>query len=65
MSILPAGLPAPDSENERKLAKHYEAESGAVTDIYLPKWFAHNMPAIHVPLLIVMAYLHIRNYPRR
>ncbi|MFB9819751.1 MULTISPECIES: hypothetical protein [Arthrobacter] len=48
-----------------QLAKHYGAESGAVTDIYLPKWFAHNMPAIHVPLLIVMAYLHIRNCRRR
>jgi len=48
-----------------QLAKHYGAENGAVTDIYLPKWFAHNMPAIHVPLLIVMAYLHIRNYRRR
>lgn len=55
MSILPAGLPAPDSENEHKLAKHYGAESGAVTDIYLPKWFAHNMPAIHVPLLMALS----------
>ncbi|WP_245953813.1 hypothetical protein [Arthrobacter silvisoli] len=48
-----------------QLAKHYGAESGAVTDIYLPKWFAHNMPAIHVPLLAAMTYLHIRNYRRR
>jgi hypothetical protein len=48
-----------------QLAEHYGAESGAVTDIYLPKWFAHNMPAIHVPLLIAMAYLHIRNFRRR
>ena len=28
-----------------ELAVPYGAESGSVTDIYLPKWFAHNMPA--------------------
>jgi hypothetical protein len=43
------------------LAERYGAERGSVTDIYLPKWFAHNMPAIHTPLLVLMAYLHIRN----
>lgn len=32
-----------------ELAERYGAESGSVTDIYLPKWFAHNMPAIHTP----------------
>jgi hypothetical protein len=31
------------------LAERYGAEHGLVTDIYLPKWFAHNMPAIHAP----------------
>lgn len=31
------------------LAKRYGAESGSVTDIYLPDWFAHNMPVIHAP----------------
>ncbi len=43
------------------LAERYGAHSGSVTDIYLPKWFAHNMPAIHTPLLVLMAYLHARN----
>lgn len=32
-----------------EIAVRYGAESGSVTDIYLPKWFAHNMPAIHTP----------------
>ena len=35
-----------------------------MTDIYLPKWFAHNMPAIHTPLLVLMTYLHARNLRR-
>ena len=26
-----------------------------------PKWFAHNMSAIHPPLLVLVAYLHVRN----
>jgi hypothetical protein len=47
-----------------ELAERYGAESGSVTDIYLPKWFAHNMPAIHTPLLVLMAYLHARNLRR-
>lgn len=46
------------------LAERYGAKTGSVTDIYLPKWFAHNMPAIHTPLLVLMAYLHIRNLRR-
>jgi Family of unknown function (DUF6064) len=29
-----------------RLAERYGAEHGSVTDIYLPKWFAHNTPAI-------------------
>jgi hypothetical protein len=41
-------------------AERYGAQSGSVTDIHLPKWFAHNMPAIHTPLLVVMTYLHAR-----
>jgi hypothetical protein len=44
-----------------ELAERYGAQSGSVTDIYLPKWFAHNMPAIHTPLLALMTYLHARN----
>lgn len=46
------------------LAKRYGAESGSVTDIYLPDWFAHNIPAVHTPLLVLMAYLHARNHHR-
>jgi hypothetical protein len=47
-----------------ELAERYGAPSGSVTDIYLPKWFAHNMPAIHTPLLVLMTYLHARNLRR-
>ena len=43
------------------LAERHSADSGSVTDLYLPRWFAHNMPAIHVPVLILTAYLHARN----
>ncbi|HTU03040.1 MAG TPA: hypothetical protein VMG58_14525 [Candidatus Sulfotelmatobacter sp.] len=45
------------------LAERHGADSGSVTDLYLPRWFAHNMPAIHVPVLILVTdprYLHIR-----
>jgi len=44
-----------------ELAERNGAERGSVTDIHLPKWFAHNLPAIHTPLLVLMAYLHARN----
>lgn len=37
------------------------AEQASVTDIYLPRWFAHNLPAIHVPLILLAAFLHGRN----
>lgn len=43
------------------MAEAAGAESGSVTDIYLPRWFAHNLPAIHVPLLVVIGWLHWRN----
>ena len=33
---------------------------GSVTDIYLPHWFARNLPAIHVPLILVAVLLHWR-----
>jgi len=50
-----------------QIAERYGAEHGSVTDIYLPTWFAHNLPAIHAPLLVLMAYLHARNlmHPRK
>ena len=35
-----------------------------MTDIYLPKRFAQNIPAIHAPLLVLMVYLHGRNLRR-
>ncbi len=47
------------------LAERYGAQRGSVTDIYLPGWFAHNMPAIHTPLLVLMTYLHARNLRRQ
>jgi hypothetical protein len=47
-----------------ELAERYGAEHGSVTDIYQPRWFAHNMPAIHAPLLMLMGYLHARNLIR-
>jgi hypothetical protein len=47
------------------VAERLGAEDGSVTDIYLPKWVAHNLPGIHVPLLALAAYLHGRNLARR
>jgi hypothetical protein len=44
-----------------KLAESFGADNGSVTDIYLPKWFAHYLPAIHVPLIILAVFLHGRN----
>ena len=42
------------------LVERYGTEHGPVTDICLPKRFAHNMPAIHAPLLVAVAYLPAR-----
>ena len=47
------------------LAESFGAEHGSVTDLYLPAWFARNMPAIHVPLLLLAAVLYRRNLRRR
>jgi hypothetical protein len=44
-----------------KLAVNLGAERGGVTDIFLPRWFARNLPAIHVPLFVVAIFLHLRN----
>jgi len=44
-----------------KVAVKLGAERGGVTDIFLPRWFAHNLPAIHAPLLVLVASLHLRN----
>lgn len=35
-------------------------EHGSVTDIYLPLWLAKSLPAIHVPLLALIVWLHRR-----
>jgi hypothetical protein len=42
-------------------AERAGAERGSVTDIYLPRWFAHNLPAVHIPLILLAGYLHRRN----
>jgi hypothetical protein len=47
------------------LAEAAGASSGSVTDIYLPRWFARNLPAIHVPLLLLIGWLHGRTLRRR
>lgn len=41
-----------------QLAESIGADSGSVTDIYLPSWLARNLPAIHVPLALLILYLH-------
>ncbi len=46
------------------VADHLGAEQASVTDIYLPRWFAHNLPAIHVPLILLAAFLHGKNIRR-
>jgi hypothetical protein len=44
-----------------QVAERVGAERGSVTDIYPPRWFARNLPAIHVPLILLAGYLHQRN----
>ena len=43
-----------------QLAASLGAEGGSVTDIFLQGWFAHNLPAIHAPLLVLATFLHGR-----
>lgn len=47
------------------VAESLGAEDGSVTDIFLPHWFARNLPAIHVPLILLAVFLHGRNLRRR
>lgn len=47
------------------VAENLGAESGSVTDLYLPAWIADNLPAIHVPLIVLAVFLHTRNLRRR
>jgi hypothetical protein len=46
------------------VAEHLGTEQASVTDIHLPRWFAHNLPAIHVPLILLAAFLHGNNIRR-
>jgi hypothetical protein len=48
-----------------QVAEHLSIERGSVTDIYLPRWFARNLPAIHVPLIALAGFLHARNLRTR
>jgi hypothetical protein len=48
-----------------KIAEHFGAADGSVTDIWLPRWLARNLPAIHVPLLVAAVYLNGRNIRQR
>ena len=47
-----------------ELTQSLGAESGSVTELYLPKWFANNLPTIHVPLLALVVFLHGRTVLR-
>jgi hypothetical protein len=44
------------------VAQDLDEGNGSVTDIYLPHWFARNLPGIHVPLILAAALLHWRNW---
>ena len=44
-----------------QIAEWVGAQHGAVTDVYPARWFARNLLAIHVPLIVLGAYLHTRN----
>ena len=46
------------------LAEAAGAASGSVTDIYLPTWFARSLPAVHLPLLVFIGWLHARTLRR-
>ena len=46
-------------------AEHLGAQRGSVTDVYLPKWLASNLPAIHAPLIVLATFLHVRNLRQR
>ena len=48
-----------------RLAEKLGTADGSVTDIWLPRWFARNLPAIHVPLLAAAVYLNGRNLCQR
>lgn len=43
------------------LAEDLGAESGSVTDIFLPRWLAANIARIYFPLFVIALVLHGRN----
>lgn len=47
------------------VAEEMGAESGSVTDIFLPRRFAEILPVLHVPLVGAAIVLHTRNLARR
>jgi hypothetical protein len=47
------------------VARNLGDNTGSVTDIYLPKWLAKNLPAVHVPLIMIAIGLHWRNLSLR
>ena len=44
------------------LAENLGADSGSVTDIYLPGFLASHLVLIHMPLLALALCLHVRNF---
>jgi hypothetical protein len=47
------------------VAENLGAESGSVTDIFLPRWLASNIANIYAPLFALALLLHGRNVWRR
>lgn len=47
------------------IAEAHGADRGSATDLLLPAWFARNLPAIHVPILLAIATLHGQKLRRR
>jgi hypothetical protein len=47
------------------LAEDLGAESGSVTDIFLPDWLARNIANIYAPMYFVALGLHAHNLRRR
>ena len=48
-----------------RVAEDLGAESGSVTDIFLPKWLAANVANIYAPMFLLAILLHVRNLRRR
>ena len=48
-----------------QVAEDLGAESGSVTDIFLPKWLAANVANIYTPLFAIALWLHWRNLRQR